>query len=127
MRGYVPMAKAELKALIQGGTAAVSVIFLPTERIALAYGVSDLEEAEYGALEVARESTEGTELSLIIAFELSDQLIASGREIAAGVLEGHFSLTNSDVVAFYLITDSEEELEWYDATESDACLAKVNR
>ena len=125
MRGYVPMAKSELQALIQSAAATAKQIFLPTEQLALEYGISDLEETEYGALEVAREFAEGAALSLIIAFEFSDEIIAHGLEVAPGVLEGHFTLKTSDLVAFYLIADAEEELEWYDASESEICLAKA--
>lgn len=125
MRGYVPMAKNELQALIQSAAATAKQIFLPTEQLALEYGISDLEEAEYGALEEAREFAEGAALSLIIAFEFSDEIIAHGLEVAPGVLQGHFTLKTSDLVAFYLIADAEEELEWYDASESEICLAKA--
>lgn len=127
MRGYVPMAKSELQAFIQSAAAMTRKLFLPTEQLALEYGVSDLEEAEYGALEVARESAEGAGQSFIVAFEFSDELIALGHEVAPGVLEGNFTLSTPDLVAFYLISDSEEELEWYDVTESEICLAKAVR
>lgn len=127
MRGYLPMAKAELQAFIQSATVTVTQIFVPTERIAIESGASEFEEAEYGALEVARESAEGAKQSLILALELSAELIASGQEVLAGVVEGNFLITTADVVAFYRITDVEEELEWYDATESEAFLAKVDR
>lgn len=121
------MAKADLKAFVESASLEVSQIFLPTERIAVKYGVSDLEEAEYGALEVAREYAEKAEHSLIVAYEFSDELFAKGREIDAGVLAGNFGLILAGVVAFYLITNSEEELEWYDATEAEICLAKAKR
>lgn len=121
------MAKADLNAFVESASIMVSQIFLPTERIALEYGVSDLEEAEYGALEVAREYAEKAERSLIVAYEFSEELIAKGREIDTGVLTGNFGLISADMVAFYLITNSEEELEWYDATEAEICLAKAKR
>jgi hypothetical protein len=121
------MAKAQLQEFVETATSTVSQIFLPTERIALEYGVSDLEAVEYSALEVARESAEARALPLIIAYEVSDDLIATGHEMEAGILSGDFRLMFSDAVAFYLITDLYQELEWYDATESALCLAKVGQ
>jgi hypothetical protein len=119
------MSKAKLTALCESSRADVAAICLPTRLLAEEYGVSDLEEIEYGALEVAREVAEQSQVPVIVALEVDDSLITRGIEQSAGIIEGDFSVSMSNVVAFYLIKDHAEELEWYDASESLLCLAQV--
>ena len=125
MRGYLPMSKAKLTALCESSRADVAAICLPTRLLAEEYGVSDLEEIEYGALEVAREVAEQSQVPVIVALEVDDSLITRGIEQSAGIIEGDFSVSMSNVVAFYLIKDRTEELEWYDASESALCLDQI--
>ena len=119
------MTKAELAALSVSVCADVAAIYLPTVLLAEEYGVTDLEDIEYGALEIAREVAEQSHLPIIVAVEIDDSLVARGTEQRAGVIEGDFSIRMDEVVAFYLIKDHDEELEWYDASESALCLDQI--
>jgi len=101
------------------------ILYVPTPTLALKYGVSDEEETEYAALELARTDAESIKKPVIVAFELSEVSIASGSEIKAGVVTGKYSIRNPDVIALYLIYGADDELEWYDASESAICLAKI--
>ena len=125
MRAYVPMTGAELAEFCTSLRAVVSEICLPTESLANEYGVSDLEDLEYGALEVARTIAEQTNKTAIVALELDHKAIGASNEKDPGVVMGDFTIGISDVVAFYVITASDEELEWYDASEAALCLSKV--
>ena len=119
------MTGAELAEFCTSLRAVVSEICLPTESLANEYGVSDLEDLEYGALEVARTIAEQTNKTAIVALELDHKAIGASNEKDPGVVMGDFTIGISDVVAFYAITDSDEELEWYDASEAALCLSKV--
>ncbi len=125
MRGYLPMTKSELADFCQGTHIHPSRIWLPTQALANDYGVSDLEDLEYGALEVARESAERDGQPFIVALEMDDEITNRGTEVAAGILEGQFSFAVSDAAAFYLILGTDDELEWYDSSEVALCLAKI--
>ena len=127
MRGYLPISRDALSAFSERNLLSATRIFVPSEKLASEYGVSDLEEAEYGALEIAREAAEESGYEFIIAFELTTHLVSANTEGIPGVLDGTFQLATSDVVAYYLITGADDELEWYDATEVALCLAKVAR
>ena len=125
MRGYLPISRDALSAFSELNVLSATRIFVPSEKLAREYGVSDLEEAEYGALEIARETAEESGNEFIIAFELTAHLVSANTEGIPGVFNGTFQLANSDVVAYYLITGPDDELEWYDATEVALCLSKV--
>ena len=70
MRGYLPISRDALSAFSERNLLSATRIFVPSEKLASEYGVSDLEEAEYGALEIAREAAEESGNEYIIAFEL---------------------------------------------------------
>lgn len=135
MRCYVPMSTGELEAFIDSSSARFQTLYLPTLALAEDYGVSDDEEVEYAALEIARAAAESTNKSIVAALEISDSqlatsitdAVASNKEISAGVIAGEFHLTFTEVVAVYLIEEPDEELEWYDASEATSCLAKARR
>ena len=119
------MTKADLAAFSVSTRADVAAIYLPTNLLAEEYGVTELEDIEYGALEIAREVAEQSHLPIIVAVEIDDSLVVRGTEQRAGVIEGEFSISMDDVVALYLIKDHDEELEWYDASESALCLDQI--
>lgn len=125
MRAYVPMSIGQLSNFCENAGATVSTVCLPTPSLAGEYGVSELEDLEYGALEVCRSLAEVADDPVIVALELEAQTIEAGAEKNPGVFMGDFNIAFADVVAFYVITDDDEELEWYDASESALCLAKV--
>lgn len=127
MRGYLPISRDALTVFGESNTLSTTRIFVPTENLASEYGVSDLEEAEYGALEIAREAAEESGYEFIIAFEITTHIVSANTEAIPGVVDGTFQLANSDVVAYYLIIGPDDELEWYDATEVALCLAKAAR
>lgn len=127
MRGYLPISRDALSAFSERNVLSATHIFVPSEKLASEYGVIDPEEAEYGALEIAREAAEESGHEFIIAFELTTHLVSANTEGIPGVLTGTFQLANSDAVAYYLITGPDDELEWYDVTEVALCLAKVAR
>ena len=121
------MASSELRAFSESNSLSAPRIFVPSEKLAREYGVADLEESEYSALEIARDNAEDSGYEFIVAFELTTSLLSMENEAIPGVLEGIFTLSKADVVAYYLITGPDDELEWYDATEVALCLAKVAR
>lgn len=121
------MSHSTLVAFSEKLSATVSEIFIPTNSLMDDYGVNEHEEAEYGALEVAREFAEGSSLPFIVALEVTGAFIGKAQEERPGLLRGTFTFTSSEVVAYYVITNAEEELEWYDATELALCIAKVER
>ena len=55
MCGYHPISKDDLSAFGESNVLAITRIFVPSEKLAREYGVADLEESEYGALEIARD------------------------------------------------------------------------
>ena len=91
------------------------------------YGVSELEEMGYAALEIAREGAENQSCQIIAALEIVAEKLVDSKEQGSGELHGSFSLTWQEVEALYLIPEEEEELEWYEVTEVQLCLAKVIR
>ncbi|MBM3703584.1 MAG: hypothetical protein FJW54_00745 [Actinobacteria bacterium] len=125
MRCYLPLSKSEFAHFIESSQMQCEILYVPTPTLALKYGVSDEEETEYAALELARTDAESIKKPVIVAFELSEVSIASGSEIKAGVVTGKYSIRNPDVIALYLIYGADDELEWYDASESAICLAKI--
>lgn len=124
MRSYVPMSKSELESFVLSSSLVLDTIYLPTLALAEDYGVSDEEEVEYAALEIARAAAESKNKPFVVAFE---SVKISQKEIAPGVVVGEFPMQFGEVVAIYLIEDPNEELEWYDPSESAICLAKAER
>ena len=119
------MSKSEFARFMESPQMPCEILYVPTSALALEYGVSDEEEAEYAALELARTDAELIKKPLIVALELSEISIASGSEIKAGVVTGKYSISYPDIVALYLIYGADDELEWYDASESAICMAKI--
>lgn len=124
MRSYVPMSKSELESFVLSSSLVLDTIYLPTLALAEDYGVSDEEDVEYAALEIARSAAESKNKPFVVAFE---SVKISQNEIAPGVVVGEFPMQFGEVVAIYLIEDPNEELEWYDPSESAICLAKAER
>jgi len=122
MRVYLPMNRVELADFLQSRNFSATSLIAPTTRVAQEYGVTELEELEYAALEIARTKSEHDGLELIAAFELVQHLSSDVSEIDAGVLQDTFALEWSELVALYRITSSDEELEWYDASEATTVL-----
>lgn len=122
MRVYLPMKKSELVSFFQHRSFTSPVLIGPTPKVAQEYGVSELEEIEYAALEIARTRSESEKLHIITAHELPGSLLTQASEIEAGNLAGSFTLDWQDLVAIYRITSSDEELEWYDASEVSTVL-----
>lgn len=122
MRVYLPMNRVELADFLQSRNFSATSLIAPTPRVAQEYGVTELEELEYAALEIARTKSEHDGLELIAAFELVQHLSSDVSEIDAGVLQDTFALEWSELVALYRITSSDEELEWYDASEATTVL-----
>lgn len=125
MRIYIPVHRAELAEFHNEKKITTSKVFAPTKNIAASYGVTDDEEVEYAALEIAREVAETSQCQIILALEISEKLLLGGEELEPGALNGEFVFTWQDVEALYLVTGAEEELEWYDVTETQLCLSKI--
>ena len=125
MRGYVPMSISQTSNLLDAQLAHVPRIFITTVKLADEYGLAELEEIEYAALEKARTEAEVSKLHIIVALDFTEEVANAGVEHEPGVLEGEFTLALASVVAFYLIKGEDEELEWYDASESSLCLEKA--
>ena len=122
MRVYLPMQRGELAAFVQSQSLATSLLVAPTQRVADEYGVTELEELEYAALEIARTKSEQDGCELIAAFELAQPLSHGLAEIDPGIVQDSFALNWNELVALYRITSSDEELEWYDVTEVSTVL-----
>lgn len=128
MRCYMPLSKSELALFVDSSHLHSILLFRPSQALALEYAVEEEEELEYAALELAREwaeSAERAEKQIIVALELKDEFLVGGSEIRAGRVEGAFDISYDDVVALYLIHNADDELEWYDASESATCLAQI--
>lgn len=122
MRVYLPMKRGELADFMQSGNFSVSALIAPTPRVAQEYGVTELEELEYAALEIARTKSEHEGLEIIAAFELVQHSLSDASEVDAGVLHDTFTLKWSELIALYRITSPDEELEWYDTSEATTVL-----
>ena len=125
MRIYIPVHKAEVAEFLNQKKIITSKVFAPTKNIAANYRVSDDEEVEYAALEIAREFAEIAQCQIILALEISENLLLGSEELEPGALKGEFVFAWQDVEALYLVTGAEEELEWYDVTETQLCLSKI--
>lgn len=117
MRVYLPMKQSELGSFVKSTNFNAPVLIGPTLKLAEEYGVAELEEIEYAALEKARVKSENERLHIITAYELPDSLLSQAAELEAGILVGSFELDWQELVAIYRITSSDEELEWYDVSE----------
>lgn len=124
MRCYAPMSTAELNAFVESSRFDVSFLYVPSDALSVEYGVNDEEEIEYAAQEVARAAAERLSKPFIVALDVESEVVDRAVEASAGVIEGSFELNYSDVVALYLITGPDDELEWYDASESALCIAQ---
>jgi hypothetical protein len=125
MRVYLPMKRSELSDFLQKRKFSATTLIAPTLLVAQEYGVSELEEIEYAALEIARTKSENDKLHIITTFELPEALLNQVSEIEVGILLGSFILNQNDLVAIYRVTSADEELEWYDASEVDTILEVV--
>lgn len=117
MRGYVAIGFGELQRLAGSSPLQISTMYLPTTALASDYGVSDLEEIEYAALELARDAAEYEGKALIVAVEIELDESSLEQEVEVGVIRSELTLSLDDVVALYRVTAADEELEWYDVTE----------
>ena len=115
-----------LSAFSQSKKLASPYIIAPTEKVAERYGVSELEELEYAALEIARTKSEQEHYPIIATFDCADLIVADVIEVEPGIIDGTFLLLWEDLIAIYRITDEDEELEWYDVSEYFLLLEKAS-
>lgn len=127
MRGYIVVTNTQLRGFLDTQQLSGSVIYAPTPQLSGVYGVEEQEEVEYAALEVAREAAEGSGYTIIVALDLPGSVLAQGDEVQPGEIRGNFLIPWDDVDALYLISNIDEELEWYDSSESELCIAQAER
>ena len=120
------MNPSALSTFSQSKKLASTILVAPTEKVAQEYGVSDLEDLEYAALEIARTKSEQEHYPIIATFEFADSIPTDVTEAEPGVIGGSFSLNWDDLVAIYRVTKEDEELEWYDASEFFLLLEKAS-
>lgn len=126
MRAYLPMNPSSLSAFSQSKKLSSSYLIAPTEKVAEDYGVSELEDLEYAALEIARTKSEQEHYPIIATFDCADLITTDVREVEPGIINGAFSFLWEELVAIYRITEADEELEWYDVSEYFLLLEKVS-
>jgi hypothetical protein len=125
MRAYLPVESNALSAFAEVGELVSSYLVIPTEKVAQEYGVSELEDLEYAALEIARAKSEQNHFPIIATFDFIDSMTFNEKEVDSGIITGEILLRWENLVALYRITDEDEELEWYDVSEYSLLLEKI--